>query len=256
MSTSPHRPAHPPFFAAVAADARMTLLHRSEPADLSNRWRTMGAVIRLTFTTDAFFAQVCYRAKARLRGLRIPVLPLVFHRLAMMSAQVCIGDPVLVEPGIYIAHGQVVVDGITTVRSGTVLLPWITIGLTAGNFQGPTIGKRVTVGTGAKILGPVKVGKGAKIGAKEWRIARAELMRFMGEDGNNGSKRATETVNAVRPAVRAVEDVTSKIEAADDEDPNAPWEFEGLFELVGIAEGAPPDMSSNVDKYLAEAYAE
>jgi|GEM_PF-1777062 len=98
--------------------------------------------------------------------------------------------------------------------------------------------------------------KGAKIGAKEWRIARAELMRFMGEDGNNGSKRATETVNAVRPAVRAVEDVTSKIEAADDEDPNAPWEFEGLFELVGIAEGAPPDMSSNVDKYLAEAYAE
>jgi len=98
--------------------------------------------------------------------------------------------------------------------------------------------------------------KGAKIGAKEWRIARAELMRFIGEDGNNGSKRAAETVNTARPAVRAAKEVTSKIEAADDEDPNAPWEFEGLFELIGIAEGAPPDMSSNVDKYLAEAYAE
>lgn len=163
--SGPHRPAHPPFFAAVAADARITLLNRAEPADLSSRWRTVRAVLRLTFTTDAFFAQVCYRAKARLRGLRIPVLPLVFHRLAMMSAQVCIGDPVLVEPGIYIAHGQVVVDGITTVRSGTVLLPWVTIGLTAGDFQGPVIGRRVSVGTGAKILGPVKVGKGAKIGA-------------------------------------------------------------------------------------------
>ena len=167
MSPSPHRPAHPPFLAAVAADARITLLNRAEPAFTADAawWRKAGAVVRLSFTTDAFFAQVCYRAKARLRGLRIPVLPLVFHRLAMMSAQVCIGDPVLVEPGIYIAHGQVVVDGITTVRSGTVLLPWITIGLTAGDFQGPVIGKRVTVGTGAKILGPVKVGKAAKIGA-------------------------------------------------------------------------------------------
>lgn len=98
--------------------------------------------------------------------------------------------------------------------------------------------------------------KGAKIGAKEWRITRAELMRFMGEDGNNGGKRAAETVNAMKPVVRAAEEVTRKIEAADGEDPNAPWEFEGLFELAGIAEGAPPDMSSNVDKYLAEADAE
>jgi len=98
--------------------------------------------------------------------------------------------------------------------------------------------------------------KGAKIGAKEWRIARAELMRFMGEDGNNGSKRAAETMNVTKPTARAAEGVTSEIAAADDEDPNAPWEFEGLFELAGIVKDAPPDMSSNVDKYLAEAYAE
>ncbi len=97
--------------------------------------------------------------------------------------------------------------------------------------------------------------KGAKISTKEWRITRTELMRFMGEDGNNGSKRAAETASATRPAVRAAEEVTSKIGAADDEDPNAPWEFEGLFELAGIVKEAPPDMSSNVDKYLAEAYA-
>ena len=97
---------------------------------------------------------------------------------------------------------------------------------------------------------------GAKIGAKEWCIARAELMRFMGEDRNNGSRRPAETVNAAQPLVRAAEASPSQIAAADDEDPDAPWEFEGLFELIGIAEGAPPDMSSNVDKYLAEAYAE
>lgn len=141
------------------------MANRAERPELGSRWRIGIAVVRLMFVTDAFYALVCYRAKARLQGLGIPVLPRIFHRLAMMSAQVCIGDPVLVEPGIYIAHGQVVIDGVTTVRSGTVLLPWITIGLVAGDFTGPTIGRRVSVGTGAKILGPVTVGKGAKIGA-------------------------------------------------------------------------------------------
>lgn len=149
----------------MAADARVTLLNRAESAEFGSRWRAALAVVRLVFVTDAFFALVCYRAKARLQGLGVPVLPRIFHRLAMWSAQVCIGDPVLVEPGVYIAHGQVVVDGLTTVRSGVVLLPWSTIGLVAGNFDGPTIGRRVSVGTGAKILGPVTIGKGAKIGA-------------------------------------------------------------------------------------------
>lgn len=165
MNRPDSRPTCPPFFAAVAADARVTLLNRGEPADLTSPWRVVRSVLRLALTTDAFFAVMCYRAQSRLRSLGVPVLPHVFHRLAMSSAQVCIGAPVVVEPGVYIAHGQVVVDGITTIRSGVVLLPWVTIGLKAGNFRGPTIGKRVTVGTGAKILGPVTVGKGARIGA-------------------------------------------------------------------------------------------
>jgi serine O-acetyltransferase len=41
----------------------------------------------------------------------------------------------------------------------------VTIGLLAGQLQGPTIGRQVSIGTGAKILGPVRIGNGAKIGA-------------------------------------------------------------------------------------------
>jgi serine O-acetyltransferase len=37
--------------------------------------------------------------------------------------------------------------------------------LRAGDFNGPTIGRNVHVGTGAKIVGPVKLGDGASIGA-------------------------------------------------------------------------------------------
>jgi serine O-acetyltransferase len=83
----------------------------------------------------------------------------------MITAQVCIGDPVVVEPGIYVPHGQIVVDGLTKVRSGAVLYPWVTVGLISGNFNGPTIGKNVHVGTGAKVLGPITLAQGARVGA-------------------------------------------------------------------------------------------
>jgi serine O-acetyltransferase len=69
------------------------------------------------------------------------------------------------EEGIYLAHGQVVIDGLTEVRGGTVIFPWVTIGLRAGDYHGPTIGRNVRIGTGAKIIGPVSVGAGASIGA-------------------------------------------------------------------------------------------
>jgi serine O-acetyltransferase len=95
----------------------------------------------------------------------VPVVPRLAHRLAMMIAQVCIGDPVVIEPGLYLAHGQVVIDGIVTIERGVVIFPWVTIGLRAGVFHGPTIAQGVHIGTGAKVIGPVKVGAGAQIGA-------------------------------------------------------------------------------------------
>ena len=125
----------------------------------------MVRVLRLALISDAFLAQVCYRAKAASQAPGIPVLPYLLHRSAMMVAQVCIGDPVIVRPGIYLPHGQVVIDGITEVESGAVFFPWVTVGLKAGNVDGPKIGRNVRVGTGAKIIGPVRIGAGASIGA-------------------------------------------------------------------------------------------
>ena len=156
---------HPAFFRAVAADARVTLAYRAEPFDFTSRLRLVFQIIRLSWVSDAYLAQVLYRAKARLQYFRVPIVPTICHRLAMIFSQVCIGTPVVVEPGVYIAHGQVVIDGFVTVESGVVLLPWVTIGLRAGNFQGPHIGSGVHIGTGAKIIGPISIGEGAVIGA-------------------------------------------------------------------------------------------
>ena len=115
--------------------------------------------------SDAFLAQVLYRAKAALQRRGVPVLPRVCHRLAMVTGQVAIGDPVVVAPGLYLLHGQVVVDGLTEIGAGCVIGPFVTIGLRAGELQGPVVEDGVSVGTGAKVIGPVRVGAGARVGA-------------------------------------------------------------------------------------------
>jgi serine O-acetyltransferase len=156
---------HPRFRKAVLADARVTAARRGDRHEFSSTVDTLVQVVRLMVQSDAYFAQVCYRGKAALQRRHVPLVPRVLHRLAMVSAQVCIGDPVVVEPGVYFPHGQVVIDGIVTVGAGTTMSPWVTVGLLAGDFSGPTIGRNVRIGTGAKVLGNLTVGADAKIGA-------------------------------------------------------------------------------------------
>ena len=155
----------PPFRAAVYADAEITARLRGERSEFGSRLDAAVQVARLCAVSDAFLAQVLYRAKASMQAAGIPVLPRIAHRLAMAVAQVSIGDPVLVHPGVYVMHGQVVLDGLVEVGSGTSIAPWVTIGLRSGNVHGATVGPDVQIGTGAKLIGPVRIGAGAQIGA-------------------------------------------------------------------------------------------
>ena len=83
----------------------------------------------------------------------------------MALAQVCIGDPVVVHPGVYILHGQVVVDGLVEIHTGVVIGPFVTVGLRAGDVTGATIERDVTLGAGAKVVGGVRIGAAAQVGA-------------------------------------------------------------------------------------------
>jgi serine O-acetyltransferase len=159
------RSRHPRFVDAVIADARLTAAYLGRRSEFRSQLDAAIQAMILIATTDAFVGQVLYRAKARLQTLGVPVLPWVAHRLAMVLSQVCIGDPVVIEAGIYLPHGQVVIDGLVTIGKGTVVFPWVTIGLLAGNIQGATIESDVHIGTGAKVLGPVRLGEGAQVGA-------------------------------------------------------------------------------------------
>jgi serine O-acetyltransferase len=156
---------HPPFVEAVLADARLSATQRMERRDVRPGLDTWLQVLRLLWVSDAFAAQVCYRAKAALRAKGVPVLPMVFHRLAMVLAQVSIGDPVLIHPGFYLPHGQVVIDGVVEIHPGVTIRPWVTIGLKEGDITGPTLKGGARIGTGAKLIGPITIGTKAVVGA-------------------------------------------------------------------------------------------
>jgi serine O-acetyltransferase len=156
---------HPRFVEAVVGDLRTSLAHRMEHRETKPGLDTVVQVLRLMWVSDAFAAQVCYRAKAHLQARDVPFLPRLLHRIAMVIAQVSIGDPVLIHPGVYLPHGQVVIDGFAEIHPGVTIRPWVTIGLKEGILHGPVIMGGTKIGTGAKVLGPVTIGPNATIGA-------------------------------------------------------------------------------------------
>jgi serine O-acetyltransferase len=159
------RSRHPPLREALLADARVTARFRGERDEFRSPLDAAAQALRLAWTSDAYLAQALYRVKARLQTAGVPVLPRLAHRLAMALAQVSIGDPVVVQPGVYVVHGQVVIDGIVEIHRDVVIFPFVTIGLRAGEVYGPIVESGVSIGTGAKLIGPIRVGAGARIGA-------------------------------------------------------------------------------------------
>jgi serine O-acetyltransferase len=156
---------HPGFRIAVAQDARFTCSQRGERSEFRSGFDTFFQVLRLMWVSDAFAVHVSYRLRTALLRRGVPILPRILHRYAMRSGQVSIGPGVYMHPGVYLVHGQLVLDGLVEVQSRVVLSPWVTVGLRAGNVQGPTIEPDVNIGTGAKIIGPVTIGAESLIGA-------------------------------------------------------------------------------------------
>ena len=99
-------------------------------------------------------------------SLRLPAR--VLSTLARMLTGVEIHPAARIGRRFFIDHGAGVVIGETAeIGDDCVLFHNVTLGGT-GKHRGkrhPTLGDRVFVGTGATLLGPIRVGDGAKIGA-------------------------------------------------------------------------------------------
>jgi serine O-acetyltransferase len=131
--------------------------------------RSLRGTARLRALADVFLntrllAIVMFRWKRALQRWRVPLLPAVLDRACVLFFNVNLGNYTDIGGGLYLPHGNVVVDGMVSIGRNCVIAPWVTIG-TNGTVAGPRIGDDVFIGTGAKVLGAIQVGDRAKIGA-------------------------------------------------------------------------------------------
>src|SRR6476646_16921 len=113
-------------------------------------------------------ALLAHRAAHALLESGVPLLPRLIAYLTRSVTGVEIHPAARIGNSFFIDHGSGVVIGETAAIGDCVTLyQGVTLGGTG--FQPgkrhPTLGDNVTVGSGAKLLGPIAVGDGAKIGA-------------------------------------------------------------------------------------------
>ncbi len=115
-----------------------------------------------------FHAILIHRFSHLLYKAGIPILPRFISQIARFLTGIEIHPGATIGRRFFIDHGMGVVIGETTEIGDDVLVYQnVTLGGT-GNEQGkrhPTLGNNVVVGTGAKVLGSIRIGNNVKIGA-------------------------------------------------------------------------------------------
>lgn len=159
------RAARPPLGRAIRHDGVRIAAMRSESFSFSSRRSEWWNAVRLVFTSDDFAGVVLYRIRMWLDDARVPILPWILHRACIALFGIRIGREVVIAEGLYLLHGNVVVDGVVEIGGGCSVGPYTTIGLKQGNLAGPTIEGNVFIGTGARVIGDVRIGANANIGA-------------------------------------------------------------------------------------------
>jgi serine O-acetyltransferase len=113
-------------------------------------------------------ALLAHRVAHALASARVPLLPRAIAYLSRALTGVEIHPAARIGKGLFIDHGMGVVIGETAeVGDDVTMYQGVTLGGTgfACGKRHPTVQDNVTIGSGAKLLGPITIGHGAKIGA-------------------------------------------------------------------------------------------
>ena len=122
----------------------------------------------------SFWAMLFYRVAHPLYYLGVPFVPRLLSQVARFLTGIEIHPGAVLGCGLFIDHGMGVVIGETAIVGCDVLLFH---GVTLGGVDArpgrrhPLVGDGVVVGAGAKILGAITIGAGARIGAQSVVLA-------------------------------------------------------------------------------------
>ncbi|MDI3481100.1 MAG: serine O-acetyltransferase [Tepidanaerobacteraceae bacterium] len=126
------------------------------------------SVLEVILCYPGFHAIVMHRIAHFLYNKRMLLLARIISQINRFITGIEIHPGARIGKGFFIDHGMGVVIGETTeIGDNVTLYQGVTLGGT-GKDRGkrhPTLGNNIVVGSGAKILGPVKIGDNSKIGA-------------------------------------------------------------------------------------------
>lgn len=150
--------------ASITAEIRRDLLaaQSRDPAA-----RGVGS-LEILGTWPGVQALLAHRLAHALYRSRVPLLPRVLAAVSRALTGIEIHPAARVGQGFFIDHGMGVVIGETAeIGDDVTLYQGVTLGGTgfATGKRHPTVEDNVTIGSGAKLLGPITVGHGSKIGA-------------------------------------------------------------------------------------------
>ena len=129
--------------------------------------RQMGRVAILA-AWPGVHALLAHRMAHALHRAGVPALPRAIAYVSRAVTGIEIHHAAQIGDGLFIDHGTGVVIGETAeIGSNVTLYQGVTLGGTgfATGKRHPTVQDNVTIGSGAKLLGPITIGHGAKIGA-------------------------------------------------------------------------------------------
>jgi serine O-acetyltransferase len=156
--------------AGVGAFARVAKEVRRDVLAARDRDPAARGVSRLEIlaTWPGIHALLSYRVAHALALARVPLLPRVISLITRAITGIEIHPAAQIGEGLFIDHGAGVVIGETAeIGDDVTLYQGVTLGGTgfATGKRHPTVQDNVTIGSGAKLLGPITIGHGAKIGA-------------------------------------------------------------------------------------------
>ncbi len=126
------------------------------------------SILEVILCYPGFHALFLHRIAHYFYCRKMVILPRLISQLNRFLTGIEIHPGAKIGNGFFIDHGMGVVIGETAeIGHNVTLYQGVTLGGT-GKEKGkrhPTIGNNVVVGAGAKVLGPVEIGSGAKIGA-------------------------------------------------------------------------------------------
>lgn len=133
-----------------------------------NKFKFIFAIIKFSLISKGFRSILFYRIiSLKLKNRQIlRTLTLIFVHIF------CINIPYTskIGEGLYIGHtGCVVIHPLVILGKNVSIMQGVTIGGNMGKIRdgmsAPCVGDNVFIGAGAKVLGPVKIGKNSMIGA-------------------------------------------------------------------------------------------